>query len=285
MAVVRDTTTSWTTSDDATWRAWINAIHTALTGAGLVQTSDTGQFNLTTGVRPGTVDTLSGYLIYRFNDAEQATNPIFIKLTFYTGDAVTWGRFVVNIGKSSDGAGNLGSATGNLGGTTSGGGADSANRVIHACVADGALSFYAGANVQGTAGFFVIIERLRNAAGNFDGRVGVLTMLGISNTKDHRRWDGGWTEPTVGYSHPGIRLTPEGVVPVSSIFMSGCVHPFRAVLAAWTTEIGVGDSGDITVDGDARSYYAVGLCTNMLGEAFNMFDSQIDNGTCLLRNE
>lgn len=94
-------------SSDATFRAWGRAISDAIAACGgVVKTADTGQINWTTVTRAG-VNTSAGYEIYRFNDALQATAPVFVKLEYGTGSGVEAAMMWVTVGPATDGAGNL----------------------------------------------------------------------------------------------------------------------------------------------------------------------------------
>ena len=97
---------SLASTSDAEWRIFLSNYRAALSGAGFVRTSDTGQIDPTTVLRPAT-NTMSGYDIWRFNDAAQATHPIFFKVEY--GMATAFGRmsFYVTVGTGSDGAGNI----------------------------------------------------------------------------------------------------------------------------------------------------------------------------------
>lgn len=91
---------------DAGFRAWASEYSNALQTIGLVQTADTGQINLVTATRPGT-SANAGYEIWRFNDALQATKPIFLKVFYGTTNTATSPRVQIQVGTGSDGAGNL----------------------------------------------------------------------------------------------------------------------------------------------------------------------------------
>lgn len=95
-------------SNDADFRAWAQGTHNMLTACGLVQTADTGQINFTTVTRPAATDTVAGYAIYRFSDALQATQPVFIKLEYGTSNAVDRPALWVSVGTTTSGAGALG---------------------------------------------------------------------------------------------------------------------------------------------------------------------------------
>jgi hypothetical protein len=113
-------------ADDATFRAWGSGIAAQIAAMGLVQTSDTGQINWVTVARPA-LNTIAGYEIWRFNDALQATKPVFIRIDYGTSSPVAaqderrrqhrrWHRhldsFAKHIGLSSDSV--LGHDSGNL---------------------------------------------------------------------------------------------------------------------------------------------------------------------------
>lgn len=99
-------TTPYEHTSDATFRAWVQALHNAMTGAGLTQTADTGQFNFASATRPG-INTSAAPLIYQFSDTLQATYPVFIKLTPGTGGGAAIPRLLLQVGTSTNGASTL----------------------------------------------------------------------------------------------------------------------------------------------------------------------------------
>lgn len=93
---------------DTEFRAFITAFGNALDAVGLVQTADTGQLNRATIVRAGNgVD--AGYEVWRFDDAAQATAPVFFKLLYQSGywAGPTGLRLVIELGTGSNGSGTL----------------------------------------------------------------------------------------------------------------------------------------------------------------------------------
>src|SRR5258708_4276170 len=88
-------------------QAWCEGIHTALIGAGLVQTADTGQLNLATAVRPS-VNTAAGYEIFRFSDTLQSTTPVFIKIEYGIGTVADRPALWMTSSGTTNGAGTLG---------------------------------------------------------------------------------------------------------------------------------------------------------------------------------
>lgn len=95
-------------SSDAAFRIWIAEVITQLLAVGLTQTADTGQINTTTVTRPAVTNTSGGYVIFRFNDAAQATAPVFFKLEFGSGNpAPASPTMWITVGGGSNGSGTL----------------------------------------------------------------------------------------------------------------------------------------------------------------------------------
>lgn len=74
-------------TSDANFRAWGSAVSASLAAVGLVKTADTGQIDWTTAVRPTAPTTtptqvVVGYELWGFNDALQATKPVYIKVEY-----------------------------------------------------------------------------------------------------------------------------------------------------------------------------------------------------------
>lgn len=100
----------WTTSysisnaSDGTFRGWIGRIREALTACGMVQSSDTGQINPATVLVPTTINTWAGSEIWCFNDALQATSPVYFKLDYGTGATAGYPALQISVGQGSSGA-------------------------------------------------------------------------------------------------------------------------------------------------------------------------------------
>jgi hypothetical protein len=77
-----------------------------LDAAGWVQTADTGQIDLVTVTKPTGLSDAQGYVIYRMDDALQATAPVFIRIDFGSGPgAINNMGMWLTVGGGSDGAG------------------------------------------------------------------------------------------------------------------------------------------------------------------------------------
>jgi hypothetical protein len=96
-------------ADDASFRSWVHSLSDGLAAVGsITQTADTGQINPDTVLKPTATAVAAGYQVWRFNDALQATRPIFFKLEYGSGSSVINSAGVwITIGSGSDGAGNL----------------------------------------------------------------------------------------------------------------------------------------------------------------------------------
>jgi hypothetical protein len=95
-------------SSDALFRAWGKGISDALAACGLVKTGDTGQIDWSSVAHPTSTSSMMGYEVWTFNDALQATAPIFIKIQYGSeSNGANNPGITLDIGHASDGAGNL----------------------------------------------------------------------------------------------------------------------------------------------------------------------------------
>jgi hypothetical protein len=159
-----------TTTTDAAFRTWAQAIDSAITGLGLVATADTGQVDLTTAAKPAGSGAYAGYKVYRFADALQATKPVFIKVEYGTSDwAATRGGLRVTVGSGTNGAGTI---TGVVNSSTlkvGPGNADPTGGGSHFAGDTGRLLvglYTADANARGS---FILIDRTRADDGTPNG--------------------------------------------------------------------------------------------------------------------
>ncbi len=155
---------------DARFRAWAQAIHDAIVGCGLVNTSDTGQVNLATVAQPGAADTFQGFKVYRFADDLQGTTPIFLKVEFGSGGAADRPALRVTAGRATDGAGTI--SGGNVTKTLKPGGSKASGNTLPYYISGrcaGAHGHLAVAvNVDGASdnyGFFFSLERPKTVDG------------------------------------------------------------------------------------------------------------------------
>jgi hypothetical protein len=149
---------------DAEFRTTASFIHDVLTAAGWVQTSDTGQINLTTVAKPAGASTAAGYEIWRMADTLQGTAPVYIKFEYGTGVNNQRFAYWFTIGKGSDGAGAITSV---IKARTGGIGSNAANNApldSFGAGSTGWLTFAMFANSSSAIWFS--IERTKDASGN-----------------------------------------------------------------------------------------------------------------------
>jgi|SRR5882724_2717160 len=154
-----------TNVSDASFRAWINEIHSGLTGFGWLQTSDTGQINFVTVTRPTAINTYQGYAVYKMNDSLQATTAVFMRLDFGTGAQTDVPAFKLQVAiGGTDGAGAL---TGQLGTqqTLSGNTANASSVNVRSAGTSSAYRMSFWDTNGGGNGFMFAIERDLDASG------------------------------------------------------------------------------------------------------------------------
>lgn len=148
---------------DANFRLWGKAISDALVALGLVKTSDTGQIDWATVLKPAAGSTSAGFEIWRLNDALQSSAPFFIKIEYGSGSAATTPSIWITIGTTTNGAGTLG---GNVS-TRTQIRANGSSATLTNCYFSGQSSRinFALWPMSSNNGIFVSIERLKDAAG------------------------------------------------------------------------------------------------------------------------
>ena len=202
-----------TITADADWRALLTNYRAALTAAGFVRTSDTGQLDPTTVLKPG-ASSISGYDVWRFNDDAQATKPIFFKLEYGAGSSAARFNLWITVGTGSDGAGNITDIR--IPRSVMG---QSSNSAILADVwvsgGEGYLAsvFYAGPSTPASA-LGWMIDRVRLQSGLPDlTTLGAGIVSGISNNQwQFSTYDGVWSEsgswptvtPQTTYQYRGV---------------------------------------------------------------------------------
>ena len=155
--------------DNTVFRDWGSKLSAAIQAVGFVKTSDSGQINwATVNIVAGQ---MVGYDIFRFNDALQATHPIFIKLEYgNTGGACA--GFRVTVGKATDGAGNLSGILHQAASCPNGDQNNTTNFTSYVSSGDGSMlvfSLWPQFNQSYSYWHKFVIERSRDANGNATG--------------------------------------------------------------------------------------------------------------------
>lgn len=87
---------------DAAFRAWIIDFHNLISGAGLIQTADTGQINTATVLRPA-ANTMAGYSVWKL----PGSDPLYFKFQFGCGTTNARPVIQMQVGEGSNGTGTL----------------------------------------------------------------------------------------------------------------------------------------------------------------------------------
>lgn len=260
---------------DAAFRAAAQQWHDALSAVGLVQTSDTGQINLTTVTKPGAANTSAGYEIWRFADTLQATVPVYIKIEYGTGGGATLFGIWITTGASTDGAGTLGTIKTNRiqMQTTSVGSSTPWKCWISGSTSRCTLAMYVDSGGTNYASI-AAIERIQDANGA-DTSLGAVQATALRNASST-------SQVIVPSGNQPAALAELGLMmPFSSaawayganvytgpVFPVGWgVHPpLQGLLGYFGGDITTGASQTISVYGTNRTFYPVGTANlNGLG--------------------
>lgn len=257
-------------SGDATYRAWAQGIHDCLAGAGLVQTADTGQINLATTPRPPSGGSDVGYEIWRFNDALQATAPIFLRVGYTAVGSTPPANpaLDVTVGKGSNGAGAI---TGVLlpEKLVSRAQPLAANSLTWASHSDGSLGLATSVGVNTTSPFHFMLERTRDDDGTSTS-LGILASY-IVNGASAVEWfatsyDGSIPAEAATTATPAlVRTTAVSLVDGENVAVP--IHPIigyarNPVLGAViinNTDAGGNVAFPLTMYGQQHTYRSVGF--------------------------
>lgn len=191
--------------------AWATRTKETLDGCGLVQTADTGQLVPANATWPGATGAM-GYFVYRFNDAQQGTDPVFLKVILGRGATqVGCTSISFQFGQGSNGSGTLtGFTSPTYTGLRANGGAASTVD-DYACHTDNHF-FYGSQHLLGGSTVFALslaVERHRNTAGTYTGTgLSILYQTGGGlYLQQSIRWTATTFTGTAGYSFclvPGL---------------------------------------------------------------------------------
>jgi hypothetical protein len=219
------TTASWSSGNqcttDAEFRVVGSEYAAKLAAVGLVQTADTGQINWATVLRPTGGLANGGYEIWRFNDAMQATAPIFLKVWYGTGTPNTnCMRIYFETGTATNGAGTLS-------GTGSGVGFPLTRAETGTGSATATTSYLCH-----TAGFFGSLWKVGNAGQGFAGVARTVDSTGVPDATGLLMWGWGQVTNTTGWlaNLRIIRFASPASVIYSNVYASAsrlpiCIAP------------------------------------------------------------
>jgi hypothetical protein len=255
MPYYEDASITHDVTTEANWRAWAQKVHDAIAAVGLVQTSDTGQITISSATMPGTSAFATGYEMWRFDDAAQSTDPIFLKLEYGKGSAATRPALRCQWGTGSNGSGTLTNANA-AAQTASATGTPTTGR-IYASFADGVFALCVSPAQTGTS-MFIATERLRGISDgeliSGDWYTLIFYGSGFSSLNMYIRSGGAWTQAT--HSSVESSVAASGVVAVGYMRVTSVKPhaPLRCFLGMRAAIIGADDAGDITIDGVGKQY-------------------------------
>ena len=290
----------YSSSSDADFRTWVAEIITGLLAAGLVQTSDTGQINTSTVLRPGT-NVVAGYAIFRFDDTLQTTAPIYLKVEFGTGSTTSAPLINWTVGTGSNGSGTLTGPTSGFGGRSST--APTGTRPSYFTHGEGflcvALRVYSSATVNDVFPGSIILQRTVDNTGapTADGAQFTVGGYAAFNARDQpARTDyldfhtltfrGQYTHTLVGFA-PGFLLDSRvGLAP--QFFLHWCAQPKMSPLVCSSTylqqEVSLLQENEIALVGTTPvNYIAVGDVFGVTAAARNA--AVTDRASMLMRWE
>jgi hypothetical protein len=194
-----------TNTTDATFRLWGKALSDAFAAVGLVKDTDASQIDWATVLKPGAGATFMGYEIWRFDDALQATCPVYFKIQYGSGGVATYPAIILQVGQGSDNAGNL-LGTKSTANTVASG---AANATSYSCFISSDKSRVSIAMFTGSAGnipWGFYIERLKNDSGiNIATGVNIVTCSTVSTAQ---------YLPLSGAAYPATPMaTPQSALP------------------------------------------------------------------------
>lgn len=236
---------------DAEFRAWIQGVDAALVACGLVATADTGQLDPTTASKPATAS-FAGGRMYRFNDALQATKPIFVKVFFgVSGTSFNIPMLAVQVGTATNGANVLGGIVApsrTLQVTTVPTAAETRNTYVSGDMAgnarialtSGVDTAFASNAYNRVSGFSV--ERSKNAAGVDTGEA-VHIQWWATTSGQHQSFSFTGLTPAIEATLPCVSPTQSmaagadvGLAPVFPIF-GKILPPLLSLMGYWNGDL------------------------------------------------
>lgn len=103
--------TNYDNSTDATFQAWVTAIHNSILACGLITSSDAGQLPIASVHTPGAGNTYPVYRVYAFNDSLQSqvsasvTYSVFVKVKYGSGNTAAMPQITVQAGNQTNASG------------------------------------------------------------------------------------------------------------------------------------------------------------------------------------
>lgn len=266
---------SWTnTNTDSSAREWASGVKALFLAAGLTQTTDTGQADPATIVSTTGANYLYGYNIFKFDDALQASMPIFIKVQYMTNSNGTAGQIEFSVGQGTNGAGAL---SGAIFGPYSNSYAflsPQTGLTSYASYGDGTFACvlgygaYSGLTYNNHMGS-LIVDRARNSAGDSIGN-GFLCELSTSastNPVSRPIYSAASLGPSyIPASMPNGNATTSSEGANVNVFrhyaMTPGVHPSLGSLTYFSSDFGALTPVTVPILGEDHTYLPMGNALN-----------------------
>lgn len=267
-------TFSFSNADLASQKVWLNGIKDLILAAGLTQTSDTGQLDVTGMASLVTAGGVIGYWVFKFPDTLQSTAPIFLKVV--PANDASAGRPSVScqVAASTDGAGTLATMQFTSPGTSVGqpSGAFQSALTSYACYTDGTFTMVLGYGLMAVGStnncfYGMVVDRARSSTGVALGTGFLCEGASPSTGAVSSRSMYGAASPAVSANMPS--LIPSQTAVSSSdganvnvfrhYMMVPGVKPALGVLTYFSAEFGALSPFTATVLGSSHTYLPMGL--------------------------
>lgn len=203
-------------STDAEFRAWGSTLSAQL-GLMLTRVITSYDINWTTVTRPTAASQfIMGFEVYRFNDAAQATHPVFFKIEYGSGIAASYMGIRLTIAKGCDAAGVL---SGILLAATIINSSQTSNNTAQTSYISGSdshLSWALCVSLNTVLGGALVIERAVNSNGSTNGDG--LWVAYKTDTQSSARWNNVFIAYTAGSANT---LSNNGIFPTPLVLSSG----------------------------------------------------------------
>lgn len=252
---------------DAAFRSWGSALSAQIGGI-LTRVPQSSDIAWATVLKPANNNSFSGSEVFRFNDPLQSTHPIFIKIGYGSGNTAAAAGIQVTVGKSADGAGNIGGVLQTAIGTISLQGAETTTQN---CYISGGSSWFALSLAPAISflGGFLLIERANTSGGTPIGDALILGWQGAASTSHEYRF--------IDYTNAVAESVSSGIIAmplplstdrsiangtVAPIFPAACISPAgvfwrpRVILGTARQNAGLGEV--ITGLLDGNGYLSLG---------------------------
>lgn len=242
-------------------------------GAGTMNTNATigiaGTGTATIGVLAPTGTTTHGFEIYRFNDTQQTTCPMYLKIIY--GGTTAGASVTIQIGQGTNGFGSLTGVT-STAQTLTASGTDASARLCWASGAAGRLqvALFVNASVTTNRIVFSVARSVDTSGANDDRYIHTFTVRGTITSQILPKIGGGTAFPATPAANVMVAIPNTNAITSASyggVLGVFPVHPFRGRAdnptmdgcAYFTADIPDGNTVTVTMYGSTRTFFAIGL--------------------------